>query len=915
MRMVDELKPLFLYSATKKVYAPIDEKDRRHGSSIMLLTPSLDVSANLTKLPYVHNPDLFTSFYIDRNVMAYIGNGKDKDPEFDEAEENAVSEAMLRNWNSKIKFKYDEDMSTMDRHYIDDVYGNRNVYKKIATDLKLTYIPETIKVIVHPTVSSLRDSAPSEYTSICKDALYSYSKEEEIHLVSKRVYDPEVMGGPYPIYLKNELICNIVLQANPDLALIPVLSIAQVYSGMYEWIEKNKGGATLDIGQDSYNRFAKGIQSIIDKKKINIIHDYLKSGNLQIFTKYTLATTIGNIRKLIFESELTYFERQRLLPSDFGVPDKRKYPIHDEDHIRAAIRMFNNCDPSDEEELARNIIKRINKFGITDVKVSAANRFKPYYDEAIAEQKRKEEAKANKTPSKTEELVNKAAEKIKDGVVKVKDKAKEKVQAFLNKDKPKEAVTESFVGSQYGDIMKICNHLSGDEMSKISFYDTYRDSDFVIKRIIKYVGGEPAGFLDVYQFPSKPDIAQITIAVSNRFRGMGIADAMVKEVIDSDLHRTHGFKLYYWTAHPENVASMNLARKNGFTDTQTMDKYGRYVFIKDMNTSDKSSFEEFRYNIQESSIMMENAAFLEADSPDYSAKLKQYLYNERIKNSKETLQLYEKIKQLNPQIKRTYVKLEMYKKFNMFVDLSYYHALFLKNNTFRLDKGVEVYFDFINKLLNNRDIDTIYKNKTIFIPVDAGIWSNSTSGDVFDYKTNLNPISTIIRLVRTDLGRLRKAWGNKRIIFVGSRGYFTVDFRDFDMTKLNRFRSNIEKLMSNDQPIKDDYELDDLADDTDTPESDKRTNTVKATKAKMIDKIEKGTSIKMDNISTEPENGEVKEVTPHLTISNTPVVINGAHDNTVIISIDPEGPDGYERPSKTILANVGAISTYCMPKE
>ena len=915
MRMMDELKPLFLYSATKKVYAPIDEKDRRHGSSIMLLTPNMETSAKLTQLPYVHNPDLFTSFYIDRNVMAYIGNGKDKDPEFDEAEENAVSEAMLRNWNSKIKFKYDEDMSTMDRHYIDDVYGNRNIYKKIATDLKLTYVPETVKVIVHPTVSSLRDSASSEYNSVCKDALYSYSNGEEIHLVSKRVYDPEVMGGPYQIYLKNELICNMLLQANPDLALIPVLSIAQVYSGMYAWINENKGNSTVDIGQDSYNRFAKGIQSIIEKKKTNIIYDYLKSGNLQIFTKYTLASTIGNIRKLIFESTLTYFERQRLLPSDFGVPDKRKYPIHDEDHVRAAIRMFNNCDPSDEEELAQNIIKKINKFGITDVKVSAANRFKPYYDEAIREQKRREEEKANKKPSKTEELVNKAAEKVKDGVIKVKDKAKEKVQAFLNKDKPKEAVTESFVGTQYGDIMKICSHLSGDEIKKISFYDTYRDSDFVIKRVIKYVGGEPAGFLDVYQFPSKPEIAQITIAVSDQFRGMGIADTMVKEVINSDLHSTHGFKLYYWTAHPGNEASINLARKNGFKDTNCKDKYGRYVFIKDMIEAN-DSFDGFKHYIQqENSIMLEGSAFLEADSPDYSAKLKQYLYNERIKNSKETLQLYEKIKQLNPQIKRTYVKLEMYKRFNMFVDLSYYHSLFLKNNTFRLDKGVEVYFDFINKLLNNREIDSIYKNKTIFIPVDAGIWNNSTGGDVFDYKTNLNPISTIVRLVRTDLGKLRKAWGNKRIVFVGSRGYFTVDFKDFDMTKLNRFRSNIEKLMSNDQPIKDDYELDDLADDTDTPEADKHANTAKATKAKMIDKIEKGTSIKVDNISTEPEDGSSKEVTPHLTISNTPVVINGAHDNTIIISIDPEGPDGYERPSKTVLANVGAISTYCMPKE
>ena len=33
MRMMDELKPLFLYSASKKVYVPINERDRKKISS------------------------------------------------------------------------------------------------------------------------------------------------------------------------------------------------------------------------------------------------------------------------------------------------------------------------------------------------------------------------------------------------------------------------------------------------------------------------------------------------------------------------------------------------------------------------------------------------------------------------------------------------------------------------------------------------------------------------------------------------------------------------------------------------------------------------------------------------------------------------------------------------------------------
>ena len=72
MRMMNELNHMFLYSANKKVYVPIDESDRRRNSAILLLTPNLKASMHLTMLPYLHNPSLFTSFYIDRNIGAVI---------------------------------------------------------------------------------------------------------------------------------------------------------------------------------------------------------------------------------------------------------------------------------------------------------------------------------------------------------------------------------------------------------------------------------------------------------------------------------------------------------------------------------------------------------------------------------------------------------------------------------------------------------------------------------------------------------------------------------------------------------------------------------------------------------------------------------------------------------------------------
>ena len=105
MRMMNELKHLFLYSANKKVYAPIDEKDKKRNAAILLLTSRLEDSIRLMNLPYVYNPNLFTSFFVDRNVMAYINSDGVANLDFDEQEEEKLSESMTSIWNSKCEIK------------------------------------------------------------------------------------------------------------------------------------------------------------------------------------------------------------------------------------------------------------------------------------------------------------------------------------------------------------------------------------------------------------------------------------------------------------------------------------------------------------------------------------------------------------------------------------------------------------------------------------------------------------------------------------------------------------------------------------------------------------------------------------------------------------------------------------------
>lgn len=882
MRMMDELRPLFLYSANKKVYAPIDEKDKKHGSAILLLTPNMETSSRLMKLPYIYNPDLFNSFYIDRNVMAYIDKVGEENIEFDEQEENALSEAMMVSWIKRCKVRFLEGTSIMDKRYIEEVFNSRIISKK-AQLLRISKVPEELRIYVHPTPADLQKDAPKSLISLYDGKIYSYSKDNEIHIVSKLSYDENIMGGPYEMYLLNELIYVLLMCYNSELHFIPCKAIAMALSGLLEWKKENSNHHITSM--DRVDNLAKIINVMKKKNDYNIISKYIRTADVNIFSNYMARTALQDLHKIIFEAELSYFERQNLLPSEFGIPDKRKYPMPDEEHTRAAIRMFNHCDPDDEEELAKAILTRIKRFGITDVKVSAANRFYKYWREANKDSKKKNEA----------------------------------------------VVVESFIDSDYEDILKICSHLSKEEHDRISFYDTYRNSQFVIKRFIERVGGKPAGFLDVYQFPSRPEIAQITIAVDNRFRGQGIADTLVNKMIESDLPKSHGFHVYYWTAHPENIASINLATKYGFDDTGSLDKYGRKVFLHIVQKPEEvlsmlpdemipSRDEAFVESVN-GLVSHDLALITEADDKMYSQRLRKYLYAERIRNSRAVLNLYEKIKETNPDIRRMYPRIKMYKKFNAYVDLSYYNGLFLSKNNYKLDRAVNFYFEFICRLINNKEINDEYKKRTIFIPIDAGVWPVEPMTDIFDYRKNINPISVIFRLVRTNPSALKKEFGNKDIIFVGSRGYFKIDFNKFEVKDLNRVKINLRKLMSVDERIEDDFENDELGNDGDDKVGGRSNNSSKAIAANVINTIERGTGVSINNISSistkSSADVDIFSSHEHLKITTDKIAIDKKlveEDNGIaIITIDPDGPEGFQRMQGSLLSLASKIKSYCLP--
>lgn len=181
------------------------------------------------------------------------------------------------------------------------------------------------------------------------------------------------------------------------------------------------------------------------------------------------------------------------------------------------------------------------------------------------------------------------------------------------------------------------------------------------------------------------------------------------------------------------------------------------------------STDRFLSNISESSVINtgDKIIFMDESSAN-DTQLKNILYNNRIRKRAEVLEIYDKVKVDSPWIKYTFPMISKYQNRNIFVDLNYYNKIFFENNHWVLNKGLNLYYDFMNRLINNPILND-YKKKTIFIPVTD--WDKTNM--IWNYRQSLSPISLIYQLLYTDqLSRLQSMFGNSDIIFVGGDRYF-----------------------------------------------------------------------------------------------------------------------------------------------
>lgn len=231
--------------------------------------------------------------------------------------------------------------------------------------------------------------------------------------------------------------------------------------------------------------------------------------------------------------------------------------------------------------------------------------------------------------------------------------------------------------------------------------------------------------------------------------------------------------------------------------------------------------------------MLDEQVFNESSNKN-NQMLRRLLYDERLRSNKEAILMYDKIKEDMPWIKRTFIDYKFYNRYNLFVDWSYYTQSFFKNNIYKLDKGIDLYFEFVNRFLEDKRLDLNgYTKKTVFVNIMDWVDKN-TDIDAWDYTKAINPLSIIYRLMKTSPSRLKDKWGQYNFVFLGDNAYFKVDFSSFEVKDLIRFITNIKNIIAR-NPVQDVVPL-----NQESP---------KAIVANIVQKIEDNKGIKINNLT------------------------------------------------------------------
>lgn len=186
------------------------------------------------------------------------------------------------------------------------------------------------------------------------------------------------------------------------------------------------------------------------------------------------------------ESKISAKQRDSLKDSDFGIPDKREYPLTDEEHVRKAVQMFSYADESDRHELAERIVLKAKKFGMNWENWLGIRRYLPdSYKQHIQESVTSDYLYQSDTTSKTLTEYSKNVTGIDDASIVLEGSQSRKTQLdYIHKLNTCKELYKRWSQFKYG--IPVDGHVKN--VSSVEYYDQhYR---FLSpEEFVKYGGG------------------------------------------------------------------------------------------------------------------------------------------------------------------------------------------------------------------------------------------------------------------------------------------------------------------------------------------------------------------------------------------------------------------------------------------
>lgn len=328
-------------------------------------------------------------------------------------------------------------------------------------------------------------------------------------------------------------------------------------------------------------------------------------------------------------------------------------------------------------------------------------------------------------------------------------------------------------------------------------YDVYKDDiqnsemQFMC-RTIKSILAEPGGYSKLVSIIRKNDIGKIA-SKAVKYDSKNMKELLKEDAMNpiAKLKRSITYHSRKGSAHILNKVEDNIEKTVDPTqENPTYDVVDHDLAAEEYTLSDYSDYE-----ITESYVRTRNniTYFEEAGE---NAQLKKLLYRQRLRNNKEVILMWDRIKAEDPNIRYTYLNYERYKGYNLFIDLSYYNRLFFENNMYKLDKGVDLYFELLSKFVkDNRLKDAGYENEAILIPIKD--WDMNPETKMWMYNADINPISVLYRLMQVNIEKLKSTFGDLDFVFLTDKTYFKINFNQFGANDAQRFLYLFRTLREN----------------------------------------------------------------------------------------------------------------------